>query len=335
MNSKRKRIVMVALIISLISALFVTVVAAVLSEGNASSLRSSVTDNVGSVKYEKPSIGEIAQDGAYPDEVKSNSSPNAQEKEWYEYITYSKKSIGQYQIDKNTRAVFYDPYDYNYGMIMEIKDTIQGPSYEIDGDLDLNSIDQKLMFWQKNDLDPGKEIASNWSTANSQTISYSFSESCSITNSASLDFSVGEEIKFAAGALFASAESTTKFELATGSSSSISKDYSAATSITQEFNAVYFNSNGTPYHWRVVSYAVKIPLYCEIQILVNGEWIVDNTTYCLITTVQGTCRQWYNNGAFIEDWKTGEAITVDNFWNGFFTKDGLKAAYKDKLLPTN
>jgi hypothetical protein len=333
MSSKKRKIVLIVSIISVLSVLFVTIAATALSKGGISDLWNNAANKDGVVKYEKPSVGDIAQDGAYPDEVKSNVSPNAQEKEWYEYIVYSKKSIGEHILDKNTKAVFYDPYDYTYGMVMEIKDTIQGPSYEIDGDLDLNSIDEKLMFWQKNDLDPGKEIASTWSTANFQTISFSFSESCSVTNSASLDFTIGEEIKFAAGALFANAESNTKFELTTGGSSSISKDYSAAAAITQEFNAVHFDSNGTPYPWRVVSYVVKIPLYCEIQTLCNGEWIVQDTLYCLLSTVQGTCRQWYNNGAFIEDWKTGAAITVDDFWKGFFTKKGLEAAYQEKLLP--
>lgn len=335
MNSKQRPIIMIISGILLFSFLFATVAVAALAEDGMSALWRNTDDQDGTVKYEKPAVGDIAQDGAYPDEVKSNSSANAQEKEWYEYITYSKTPIGQHEISKNKRVVFHDPYDYNYGIIMEIKDTIQGPSYEIDGDLDLNFVDEQLMFWQKNDLDPGKEVASNWSTANSQIISYSFSESCSVTNSANLDVSICEEIKFAAGALFATAESTTKFDLATGRSSSISKDYSAATSVTQEFNAVHFNSDGTPYHWRIVNYAVKIPLYCEIQIWVNGKWVEESTTYCLLTTIQGTCREWYNNGAYIEDWKTGEAITVDDFWGEFFTEDSLKAAYQDKLLPQN
>ena len=50
------------------------------------------------VEYEKPSIGEIVGDGAYPAEKDSSASSAAAEKEWYEYITYSKEPIGYYEI---------------------------------------------------------------------------------------------------------------------------------------------------------------------------------------------------------------------------------------------
>ena len=84
MSSKRRKLVVIISIISAFSILFGTVVAAAAwSEGGISELWNSLTNKDGVVKYEKPSVGEIAQDGAYPDEVKSNSSANAQEKEWY------------------------------------------------------------------------------------------------------------------------------------------------------------------------------------------------------------------------------------------------------------
>ena len=94
MSSKRRKLVVIISIISAFSILFGTVVAAAAwSEGGISEFWNSLTNKDGIVKYEKPSVGEIAQDGAYPDEVKSNSSANAQEKEWYEYITYSKNKV--------------------------------------------------------------------------------------------------------------------------------------------------------------------------------------------------------------------------------------------------
>ena len=73
----------------------------------------------GNNKYDSPNIGDIVSDGSYPDEKSSEASSTATEKEWYEYVMYSKTPY--YQVTGNKERVnFYDPYDYNYGMVMDI-----------------------------------------------------------------------------------------------------------------------------------------------------------------------------------------------------------------------
>lgn len=319
MSSKRRKLVVIISIISAFSILFGTVVvAAAWSEGGISELWNSLTNKDGVVKYEKPSVGEIAQDGAYPDEVKSNSSANAREKEWYEYITYSKTPIGEVK-DGNQKIVFYDPYDYNYGMIMEISNT-KSDSYIHDG----------------------------YATANEISVSYSVSQSHSWSSSLSVDlgfeksFETKVEASVGASAFGAEASATVgtsvgmKFSQNVGVShiQSGSNDSSEATNLT--FNAVHFNANGSPYNWRIVKYTVHLPLYCEVQKLVDGKWVVTDSTYCLLATVRGTCREWIENGvAFVEDWRTGEPVQVENFWKKFFTKEALIDAYVNQMIPKN
>lgn len=305
MSSKRRKLVVIISIISAFSILFGTVVAAAAwSEGGISELWNSLTNKDGVVKYEKPSVGEIAQDGAYPDEVKSNSSANAQEKEWYEYITYSKTPIEEITLE-NKKLVFYDPYDYNYGMIMEFSNPKSnfGDYYDPEG----------------------------YTTANEISVSYSVSNSHSWSSDVSLGWGFEEELE--AGAWLAKA--TMKFSQSVGisHSQSGSNDSSASKDVT--YNALYFNGNGTPYRWRIVKYTVYLPLYCEMQTLVNGEWVVTDSDYCLLATVQGTCREWINNVAYVEDWRTGEPVQVENFWKEFFSKEALIDAYVNQMIPTN
>lgn len=306
MSSKRRKFVVIISIISAFSILFGTVVAAAAwSEGGISELWNSLTNKDGVVKYEKPSVGEIAQDGAYPNEVKSNSSANAQEKEWYEYITYSKTPIGEVQ-DGNTKYVFYDPYDYNYGMIMKTSNP-------------------------ENDFGDYYDGEEGYTTANEISVSYSKSKSTSWSKGWSFELGFGEEITVDTFV----ADTKVKFSRNLGWSdgSSGSNDSSVSKDIT--YNALYFDADGTPYCWRIVKYTVYLPLYCEAQRLVNGEWVVIENNYCLIATVQGTCREWINKVAYIEDWRTGEHIQVENFWKEFFTEDALIAAYEEEMIPIN
>lgn len=315
MNNKKRPIIVIVSAFLLFSLLFTTVAVAALSEGGISALWNNATNKEGVVKYEKPSVGDIAQDGAYPDEIKSNSSANAQEKEWYEYITYSKTSIGEVK-EGNQKIVFYDPYDYNYGMIMEISNT-KSDSYIHDG----------------------------YATANEISVSYSVSKSHSWSSSLSIDLGFEEsfETKVEASVGVSSLASTTvgtsvgmKFSQNVGVShvQSGSNDSSEATNLS--FNAVYFNANGSPYNWRIVKYTVLLPLYCEVQKLVDGNWVVTDSTYCLLATVRGTCREWIENGvAYVEDWRTGEPIQVENFWKEFFSKEALINAYKNQMIPQN
>ena len=306
MKSKKKKIIAIVATVMVLSMLFTTVTVAALTNGGISNLWDKAENKDGIVKYEKPSVGDIAQDGAYPDEVKSDASANAKEKEWYEYITYSKTPIEEKQT-ANTKYVFYDPYDYNYGMIMVISDP-------------------------ENDFGDYYNGEEGYTTANEISVSYSKSKSRSWASDISLDF--GFEESFGAEYLGASAEMKFTQNVGVSHTQSGSNDSSASKDVT--YNALYFNAYGTPYRWRIVKYTVYLPLYCEKQSLVNGEWAVVDSSYCLLATVQGTCREWIENGvAFIEDWRSGEPIQVEKFWNEFFTKDRLEAAYKDKLLPEN
>ena len=204
MNSKRRKLVVIVSIISAFSILFGTVVAAAAwSEGGISELWNSLTNKNNVVKYEKPSVGEIAQDGAYPDEIKSNSSANAKEKEWYEYITYSKTPIEEVQIG-NKKMVFYDPYDYNYGMIMEISNPENnfGDYYDPEG----------------------------YTTANEISVSYSVSKSHSWSSDFSFEFGVEEEAE--AGVMFAKVAMKFSQNIGVSHTQSGSNDSSASKDVT-------------------------------------------------------------------------------------------------------
>ncbi len=305
MKITQSRLVIIVSVVTLISIVFGTVVATALSQGNFSSLHSNVAVNGSNeTKYEKPSVGDIAQDGAYPDEIESSSSAHAQEKEWYEYITYSKKPIEEIQVG-NTKLVFYDPYDYNYGMIMEFTNPKSdfGDYYDSEG----------------------------YTTANEISVSYSTSETTTWAHGWSLDLGFEESLKV--GKIGAEVEM--KFSQNIGYNGSWTGSNDSSSSKTVTYNALYFNSNGTPYRWRIVKYTVYLPLYCEKQTLKNGDWIVTDTNYCLLATVQGTCREWINNVAYVEDWRTGEPIQVENFWKEFFSKEALVVAYLTQMLPKN
>ncbi len=332
MSSKRRKLVVIISIISAFSILFGTVVAtAAWSEGGISELWNSLTNKDGVVKYEKPSVGEIAQDGAYPEEIEPKLKICSQcgseagmneikcskcggiledySKEWYEYITYSKTSIGEVQ-DGNQKIVFYDPYDYNYGMIMKISNP-------------------------ENDFGEYYDGEEGYTTANEISVSYSVSNSHSWSSDISIELGFEEELEEAISAFGNGIKFKQKFSQSIGTShtQSGSDDSSASKEVT--YNALYFNSNGTPYNWRVVKYTVYLPLYCEAQTLVNGEWVVTETNYYMITTVEGTCREWINNVAYIEDWRTGEPVQVEDFWGEFLDEEDLKKAYEEKLLPEN
>ncbi len=306
MKSKKKKIIAIVATVTVLSMLFTTVTVAALSNGGISNLWDKAENKDGIVKYEKPSVGDIAQDGAYPDEVKSDASANAKEKEWYEYITYSKKPIGEVK-DGNRKMIFYDPYDYNYGMIMKLADP-------------------------QNDFGDYYNGEEGYTTANEISVSYSKSQSYSWGNDTSFGWGFEEEME--AGVWLAEAKMKFTQSIGISSNESWSNDSNASKNVT--YNALYFNSNGAPYRWRIVKYTVYLPLYCEEQTLIKDEWVVTKADYCVLATVQGTCREWIENGvAFIEDWRSGEPIQVEKFWNEFFTKDRLEAAYKDRLLPEN
>jgi hypothetical protein len=106
--------------------------------------------------------------------------------------------------------------------------------------------------------------------------------------------------------------------------------------VTTIYLAQYFNEDGSPLSWKIVQYAVFMPLRYDLQTKVGNEWLTVYSGYSLLTPVQGTCRAYMkNNVAYIEDWGTGLPVTWDDFWNGFFTTTTLKNAYENKLYPEN
>ena len=125
---------------------------------------------------------------------------------------------------------------------------------------------------------------------------------------------------------------------ATGSTvnNSITMSTNNSTTVTKTYNAGYFNASGSPLQWKIVKYTVMMPMKYQVEYYVDGEWIFGDYNYCLLKTVQGTCRAWLqNNVAYYEHWGTGEAVTWNEFWSSFFTRESLIQAYKNKLYPDN
>lgn len=122
-----------------------------------------------------------------------------------------------------------------------------------------------------------------------------------------------------------------------GSSSSTSNTWSEteSTTVTKTYAATHFASDGvTPLPWAIVHYKVQMPMKTCLQVKYSGEWVTISTVYCLLTTVQGTCRAWMQNGqTYYEDWGNGEPVVETEFWSKFMTVDRLIKAYENKLYP--
>ncbi len=118
-------------------------------------------------------------------------------------------------------------------------------------------------------------------------------------------------------------------------STSISWSETESTTVTKTYVATHFAADGvTPLPWAIVHYEVQMPMKCSMQYKYEGEWITVATTYCMLTTVKGTCRAWLENGqVYYEDWGSGEPVVATDFWAQFMTKDQLMNAYQNKLYP--
>ena len=181
-------------------------------------------------EYEKPTIDEIKGEEEFPEEKESSSSAYAKEREWYEYVTYSTKPVGEYTKNK-TKYVYYDPYDYSYANIMEVSDVVSGDS---------------IIF----------EMNDSFSTANEKEITYSkklgFAIGGSFSFSSTTELEIASEVMAGASATVgnglasATASSSVTGKVATKFSKSwgftIDADVSFDTSIdiTEKYNAVYF-----------------------------------------------------------------------------------------------
>lgn len=121
--------------------------------------------------------------------------------------------------------------------------------------------------------------------------------------------------------------------VSTSKNQSVSTCDSKSVSIT--YNATYFNENGSPLQWKIVQYSVYMPLKAVAQFKYGGEWYTMETSYCIMTTITGTCRSYMdNNTVYYEHWGTGEPVVQEDFWAGFFSSaDALKEAYSNKAYP--
>ena len=123
----------------------------------------------------------------------------------------------------------------------------------------------------------------------------------------------------------------------TGSSRSTSTSWSEEESVTvtKTYAATHFASDGvTPLPWAIVHYEVLMPMKCVMQVKHSGEWVSISTIYTLLTTINGTCRAWMQNGqVYYEDWGSGEPVVATDFWGQFMTREQLMAAYSNKLYP--
>lgn len=118
------------------------------------------------------------------------------------------------------------------------------------------------------------------------------------------------------------------------SNSQITLSTTNSTTITKTYDAAYFNASGSPLQWKIVKYTVVMPMKYQVEYRVDNEWVFGGYNYCLLTTVQGTCRAWLqNNVAYYEHWGTGEPVTWNEFWSQFFTEEKLIEAYQNKLYP--
>lgn len=119
-------------------------------------------------------------------------------------------------------------------------------------------------------------------------------------------------------------------------SSSFNNSWSTndSVSISRDFDAAHFNTAGVPYQWKIVAYTLFMPVYVELQIDTGDEWVATDSCYCRLNTIQGTCRAWIqNNIVYYEHWGTSEPVVWDDFWDGFFTTEELKNAYKNCPWP--
>ncbi|MBQ6677506.1 MAG: hypothetical protein IJM71_05595 [Clostridia bacterium] len=390
-------------------------------------------DDASGNKYDNISINDITGVGSDPEEITGEASAAGVEKQWYEYITYSPNPVASVRIDDDQRLLFYDPYDYNGAMIMEIDyletewGTYSSISKTITQSSTLNvaetkqtsltsstqhqdGLDQTLSSTVGsqdsigNSISVGTNTTDSWSNQVNMTttVGLSVTEGASGTYSDKVTTKVGAEEEFGkeggldgilakvvakeeistetSGSLTTSLNSTDsastsvatsavtsgsttdqinsaitsnvtgsesktsgwsivadRITTSLGSSGSTSRTWSTSesTSLTVNYAATHFTESGTPFSWNIAHYHVKMPMRCEKQYKIGGEWITTSSCYVELTTIEGTCRTWIQNSkTYYEDWGTGQPVTWEDFYSKFyFGEENLIDAYQNKLYP--
>jgi hypothetical protein len=285
----------------------------VLSSGIASifafATEKSSDSSVASSKYEKPSMEDVyAQEegiNSEPDDISSNDSELNADKEWVEYVEYdTDQAVGETVVSSRQRYRAYMPTDVEEACVMNISDGVFSDTTGSSVGLDTNKFDVNGSSKQ-------------FTTADSITVQYSYQYSYTIKASVSVKFSIK---------IF-------DFQLSSDSSWS----HSQTQTYSQTFQAKYYNSNGTAYSWRVVSYNLEMPILVCQEKLVNNEWIVVKKEYTSVSVAQGLCRQWIEDGnIYYESWSNGNAVLQEDFWANSYNWDNLAYVFKlkySKLRP--
>lgn len=152
------------------------------------------TENRTTAKYQKISMESITGLGSNPEEISGNASSAAAQKQWYEYIMYSPQPVSSIRIDDNRRLIFYDPYDYATAMIMKVT----GEESEWST---ANSI--SISYTTGNTMSDSSGYSTNTSTSTQvqegKDINHSFSKNSSVSSTQSwtdtYSQSIGQDIK--------------------------------------------------------------------------------------------------------------------------------------------
>lgn len=373
MNAKTKRLL--SLLLALVLSLSMVTVAVVATDNDTpAEPEEAVTES----KYDSIDIDEITNQGGNPPEITGAASTLAAQKQWYEYISYNDKGVASLRINDERRVIFYDPYDYNAAMIMEVTGTdsewssansltISYTTSNSINDQVSNSTNTSSSIQVQEGEDTNGSTSSseshtattNWSSQNSYKLSSTigaklgtketigavgtgFELSAEVSASATVDNGWSDTSGGSDANQNSSSETSGWSRLAnrvttvTGSSTTTNKSWSTTDSktVSRTFNATYFNDRGSPLQWKIVQYTVYMPMKYELQCKMDGEWVTTDSSYCLLETMQGTCRAWMEyNVAYVEHWGTGEPIAWNDFWGSFYTEESLLQAYQSKLYP--
>ena len=373
MKAKKKLFQVLAFCLAISLSMGMIVVAAIGSNATSNDTFVKQALEQTNSKYQKIDINSITGEGGNPPEISGAASATASEKAWYEYITYSSQAVASIRIDDDRRLLFYDPFDYANAMIMDVtgeeNDWSSANSLEISyttgntvaGGKESSSdtsTSVEVVAGDGKDYNYSKSEGSSFST----TKSWNDITERGQTLGGSVTGGYDNKVKFEVEVNYQYSGSNTREDggeevtennssetdgwtkvadritTATGSSSSINTSWSTDNSktVTQVYNAAYFNDAGSPLQWKVIQYTVYMPMKYELQCKIDGEWVSTDYAYCVLVTMQGTCRAYMKNTqAYIEHWGTGEAVLWDDFWDGFFTEESLLQAYQNKLYPDN